>query len=76
MGWRAGIEIKVEDTMSARSMASGMSLEEDSGSGVTGDFYLYSALACCVPLKASLDSHENPVAREYVSEQEFRSTHA
>jgi hypothetical protein len=71
-GRRAGVEIKVEDTLGAHSMASGMSLEEDSGSGVTGDFCLFIALACCVLLKASLNSHENPVARGYLSEQEFR----
>lgn len=67
LGSRAGVEIKVEGTVAAHLMASGMSLEEDSGSGSRG-FCLYTALACWVLLGASLSSPENPVARKHLSQ--------
>lgn len=54
----------MQDTLGAHPVASEMSLEEDSGSGDTGDFCLSTALACYVLLKARLNSHENPVAME------------
>lgn len=42
-GSRARVEIKVEGIVGAHLMASGMSSEEDSGSGVTGFLPIYGS---------------------------------